>query len=144
MQVVEKAFGYITREHEGQIQVLVFEQNTTGAGIQIPKGTVEEGETPLEGVIREMVEETGLTNLVVKGLIAQDYAEHYSGALQKRYFFHLTSNEVRHTWQHNPTGLNEGNLQFTFYWIKEEQSEVLAKGHSDYLYRIFTSVTHER
>lgn len=27
MQVIEKAFGYITRTHEDQLQVLVFEQN---------------------------------------------------------------------------------------------------------------------
>ncbi|OEC00679.1 DNA mismatch repair protein MutT [Lysinibacillus sphaericus] len=136
MQVLEKAFGYITRKYDDRIQVLVFEQNTEGAGIQIPKGTIEDGETPLEAVIREMVEETGLTNLEVQGLIAQDYAEHYSGALQKRYFFHLTSNELQHTWQHNPTGLNEGNLQFTFYWIEKEHDVELAKGHGDYLYRI--------
>ena len=43
MQVIEKAFGYITRTHEDQLQVLVFEQNSVGAGIQVPKGTVEEG-----------------------------------------------------------------------------------------------------
>lgn len=144
MQVLEKAFGYITRECEGRIQVLVFEQNTAGAGIQIPKGTVEEGETPLEAVIREMAEETGLTNLEVKGLIAHDYAEHYSGALQKRYFYHLISNDPRPTWQHNPTGVNEGNLQFTFYWIEDKDAVVLAKGHGDYLYRIFGSVMNER
>lgn len=136
MEVFEKAFGYITREWEGRIQVLVFEQNTLGAGIQIPKGTVEDGETPLEAVLREMVEETGLTNLKVKGLIAQDYAEHYSGAIHKRYFYHLLSNESRPTWQHNPTGLNEGNLRFTFYWIEENDNVVLAKGHGDYLYRV--------
>lgn len=136
MEVLEKAFGYITRDWEGRIQILVFEQNTVGAGIQIPKGTVEDGETPLEAVLREMVEETGLTNLKVKGLIAQDYAEHYSGAIHKRYFYHLLSNESRPTWQHNPTGLNEGNLRFTFYWIEENDNVVLTKGHGDYLYRV--------
>ncbi|WP_324728400.1 NUDIX domain-containing protein [Lysinibacillus fusiformis] len=99
MQVVEKAFGYITREHGEQIQVLVFEQNTVGAGIQVPKGTIEEGETPLEAVKREMLEETGLTTLVVQGLIAQDYFNHPSGVLQKRYFYHLTiSGETKDTW----------------------------------------------
>lgn len=144
MQVLEKAFGYITRQYEERLQVLVFEQNTVGAGIQIPKGTVEEGETPLEAVMREMVEETGLTNLIVQGLIAQDYAEHYSGALQKRYFYHLTSDEPRQQWQHNPTGLNESNLQFTLYWMDEEHAVKLASGHGDYLYRIFSSVSTER
>ncbi|WP_283779038.1 NUDIX domain-containing protein, partial [Lysinibacillus sp. D4B1_S16] len=71
--------------HGEQIQVLVFELNTVGAGIQVPKGTIEEGETPLEAVKREMLEETGLTTLVVQGLIAQDYFNHPSVVLQKRY-----------------------------------------------------------
>lgn len=143
MQVVEKAFGYITREHEEQIQVLVFEQNTIGAGIQVPKGTIEEGETPLEGVKREMLEETGLTTLVVQGLIAQDYFNHPSGVLQKRYFYHLTtSEETRETWQHHPTGINEADLLFSFYWISAEQDTKLAKGHGDYLYRVLAKVKY--
>lgn len=140
MQVVEKAYGYITREHAGSIQVLVFEQNTEGSGIQIPKGTVEEGETPLEAIAREMFEETGLTDLVVHNLIAQDYYEHYSGALHKRYFYHLTTHEQRDTWQHAPTGLNEGGLKFSFYWIQDAQEVLLAKGHGDYLYRVLSKV----
>lgn len=141
MQVIEKAFGYITREHGEQIQVLVFEQNTVGAGIQVPKGTIEEGETPLEAVKREMLEETGLTTLVVQGLIAQDYFNHPSGVLQKRYFYHLTiSGETKDTWQHYPTGLNEADLLFSFYWISAEQDTLLAKGHGDYLYRILAKV----
>ncbi|MCK1988980.1 MULTISPECIES: NUDIX hydrolase [Lysinibacillus] len=141
MQVVEKAFGYITREHGEQIQVLVFEQNTVGAGIQVPKGTIEEGETPLEAVKREMLEETGLTTLVVQELIAQDYFNHPSGVLQKRYFYHLTiSGETKDTWQHYPTGLNEADLLFSFYWISAEQDTLLAKGHGDYLYRVLAKV----
>lgn len=141
MQVVEKAFGYITREHGEQIQVLVFEQNTVGAGIQVPKGTIEEGETPLEAVKREMLEETGLTTLVVQGLIAQDYFNHPSGVLQKRYFYHLTiSGETKDIWQHYPTGLNEADLLFSFYWISAEQDTLLAKGHGDYLYRVLAKV----
>jgi len=140
MQVIEKAFGYITRTHEDQLQVLVFEQNSVGAGIQVPKGTVEEGETPLDAVKREMLEETGLTTLVVQALIAQDYFNHPSGVLQKRYFYHLTSDETRDAWQHHPTGLNEGDLIFSFYWISAEQDALIAKGHGDYLYRLLAKV----
>ncbi|WP_375199309.1 NUDIX hydrolase [Bacillus sp. RS11] len=140
MQVVEKAFGYITREHESRLQVLVFEQNTEGAGIQIPKGTVEKGETPLEAVTREMFEETGLSHLTVKALIAQDYFNHHSGVLQKRYFYHLTTNENRDTWQHCPTGVNESGFVFSFYWISSEQEVTLAQGHGDYLHRVLARV----
>ncbi|XRD23763.1 DNA mismatch repair protein MutT [Lysinibacillus fusiformis] len=142
MQVVEKAFGYITREHGEQIQVLVFGQNTVGAGIQVPKGTIEEGETPLE--VRKAGDAGGdrvLTTLVVQELIAQDYFNHPSGVLQKRYFYHLTiSGETKDTWQHYPTGLNEADLLFSFYWISAEQDTLLAKGHGDYLYRVLAKV----
>ena len=140
MQVVEKVYGYITREHAGHIQVLVFERNTEGSGIQIPKGTVEKGETPLEAIVREMAEETDLTDLVVHDLIAQDYFEHYTGALHKRYFYHLTTEEQRDSWQHDPAGINESGLQFSFYWIQDMQEVSLAKGHGDYLYRILSKV----
>lgn len=140
MRVVEKAYGYITREYEGHLQVLVFEQNTEGAGIQIPKGTIEEHETPLEAIVREMFEETGLTDLVVHNLIAQDYFEHYTGILHKRYFYHLTTEEQRDSWQHEPTGMNESGMQFSFYWIQDKQEILLAKGHGDYLYRVLSRV----
>ena len=140
MQIVEKVYGYITREHAEHIQVLVFEQNTEGSGIQIPKGTIGKGETPLEAIVREMVEETGLAGLVVQDLIAQDYFEHYTGALHKRYFYHLTTEMQRDSWQHNPTGINESGLQFSFYWIQDTQEVLLAKGHGDYLYRVLSKV----
>ena len=140
MQVVEKAYGYITREQEGRLQVLVFEQSTEGSGIQIPKGTIEEGETPLEAITREMFEETGLEDLVVHNLIAQDYFEHYTGVLHKRFFYHLTTNELRDSWQHSPTGKNERGLQFSFYWIYDPHDVSLAKGHGDYLYRVLSKV----
>ena len=140
MQVVEKAYGYITRKCEGQLQVLVLEQNLIGSSIQVPKGTIEEGETPLEAIAREMFEETGLTDLIVQQLIAQDYYEHHSGALHKRYFYHLTTEEIRDVWQHNPTGMNEGGLQFSFSWINNLSEVSLAKGHGDYLYRILSKV----
>ena len=140
MQVVEKAYGYITRKHEGHLQVLVFEQNSVGSGIQVPKGTIEEGETPLEAIAREMFEETGLTDLIVQELIAQDYFEHYSGALHKRYFYHLTTEEKRDAWLHSPTGINERGMQFSLYWINDPSEVSFAKGHGDYLYRLVANV----
>ena len=137
---MEKVYGYITREHKGQKQVLVFKQNTQGARIQIPTGTIDERESPLEAIAREMFEETGITDLVVQDLIAMDYYEHYSGALQKRYFYHVTTNEFRESWQLNPIRLNESSLQFSFYWIYDTHDVLLAKGHGDYLYRVLSKV----
>ena len=56
--VVEKVTAFITRERNGVKELLLFKHPT--AGIQIPAGTVEEGETPETAVRREVYEETGL------------------------------------------------------------------------------------
>lgn len=37
MQVLEKAFGYITRKYDDRIQVLVFEQNTEERAFKFQK-----------------------------------------------------------------------------------------------------------
>ena len=56
--VVKKVTAFITRERNGVEELLLFKHPT--AGIQIPAGTVEEGETPETAVRREVHEETGL------------------------------------------------------------------------------------
>lgn len=56
--VVEKVTAFVTRERNGVKELLLFKHPT--AGIQIPAGTVEEGETPETAVMREVYEETGL------------------------------------------------------------------------------------
>ena len=57
-EVVQKVTAFIVRERGGVKEVLVFKHPT--AGIQIPAGTVEEGEDLETAVKREAYEETGL------------------------------------------------------------------------------------
>ena len=55
-----KVFAYITHGN----QLLVFSHpDFPEAGIQVPAGTIEEGETAEAAVMREAFEETGLANL---------------------------------------------------------------------------------
>ncbi|HEX6777377.1 MAG TPA: NUDIX domain-containing protein, partial [Ktedonobacterales bacterium] len=62
-----RAYAYVTRMKDRTRQVLVFsQQNDPEAGIQIPGGGIEPEETPLEGVRREIVEETGLLDCLVE------------------------------------------------------------------------------
>lgn len=56
--VVEKVAAFVTRERNGVKELLLFKHPR--AGIQIPAGTVEEGETPETAVKRDVYEETGL------------------------------------------------------------------------------------
>lgn len=63
MLIVRKATAFITRESDSGREVLVFTHPR--AGIQLPAGTVEAGETFEQGVLREVHEETGLTDVSI-------------------------------------------------------------------------------
>jgi 8-oxo-dGTP pyrophosphatase MutT (NUDIX family) len=64
MQVVEKVTAFVTREMANGRQLLIFRHPWNG--LQLPAGTVEEGESPETAVLREAAEETGLEGLVLK------------------------------------------------------------------------------
>jgi ADP-ribose pyrophosphatase YjhB (NUDIX family) len=58
-----KVLAYITREYNNDIQLLVFTQRDyPDAGLQIPAGTVEEGEEIENALFREIHEESGVTH----------------------------------------------------------------------------------
>lgn len=65
--VVGKVVALITRLGPAGPELCVFEHPT--AGIQLPAGTLEEGEEPLSGAMREAFEETGLEGLEVTGAL---------------------------------------------------------------------------
>ena len=62
--IIEKVTDFITRRAYGTTELLLFEH--PAAGIQIPAGTVEVGETPAAAALREAAEETGLTDLTIR------------------------------------------------------------------------------
>jgi len=58
-----KVLAYITREHKNETQLLVFtHRDYPDAGLQIPAGTVEEGEEIEHALFREIHEESGVTH----------------------------------------------------------------------------------
>ncbi|MBN1978804.1 MAG: NUDIX domain-containing protein [Anaerolineae bacterium] len=57
--IIEKVTAFVTRQREGERQLLLFEH--PDAGVQIPAGTIEIEESPERAVLREAAEETGLT-----------------------------------------------------------------------------------
>ncbi len=62
--VIEKVTAFVTRERDGVRELLVFKHPK--AGIQIPAGTVEDGENPETAVKREVYEETGLQTVKIE------------------------------------------------------------------------------
>ena len=86
--IMEAALGkvtaFITRATSTERELLVFLHPT--AGLQLPAGTVEAGETPEAAVIRETAEETGLHSVSIVELLAvipQPLAEDERMVLQR-------------------------------------------------------------
>jgi len=65
MPTIHKVAVFITRHNDTEL--LVFEHPY--AGIQIPAGTVEEGETPTQAAVREAAEETGLRDFTTRAYL---------------------------------------------------------------------------
>lgn len=58
---LEKVTAFVTRQGPAGLDLLLFRH--PDSGIQLPAGTVEEGEPPEQAALREVREETGLANV---------------------------------------------------------------------------------
>ncbi|MDX8047149.1 NUDIX domain-containing protein [Gracilibacillus sp. S3-1-1] len=132
---MNKAYGYVTRWRHGKRQVLVFRHSIPAAGIQIPKGTVKEGETPLQAVVREMKEETGLEAFKVVRFLTEDDWNADDGAVHHRFFYEMEVAVTPDEWDFRPVGGGEEEgLTFHYFWINSIDEVELARGHADYLH----------
>jgi len=104
MLTFDKVTAFVTRPHGAGHDLLLFEH--PNAGIQLPAGSVEEGEDPQNAVVREVAEETGLTAVTVR----QDlgcHEEHFPP--ETRVLAHATTVYARpdpasFDWIHMPRG----------------------------------------
>ena len=120
--ITGKVVAYITQGD----RLLVFSHPAfPEAGIQVPAGTMKEGEAPEEAVLREAREESGLDELEIRSLLGvQDYdlAAYGRAEIQRRYFFHLEFHgEAPATWRHyeaNPSDGSPAPIEFEFYWVR--------------------------
>ncbi|MCY4107452.1 MAG: NUDIX domain-containing protein [Chloroflexi bacterium] len=121
MRVVEKVVAYVTKG----THLLVFRHVDFDAGIQVPAGTLEPGESPRDGVLREAEEETGLDGLEVRRFLgARDYEMSPYGLAEvhRRYYFHLEcKGDAPSTWRHfesHPSGCPSERIEFELYWVR--------------------------
>lgn len=128
MQRKNKVYAYITRRDH----LLVFRHvDFPEAGIQVPGGTLEEGEEPADAVLREACEETGLVELRMMSYLGK-HEWHISNSageeIHYRYFYHLVcTQEAPDTWQHyerHPSGGSTVPILFDFYWLPLPKAEI--------------------
>lgn len=115
-----KVLAYVTR---GQ-KLLVFDQpQSPAAGIQVPAGTMEDGETPEQAVLREAHEETGLTALRLStflGELRRDMRDFGKDELHHRFYFHVICEEsTPETWEWLEPSPSERVkvFPFRFFWV---------------------------
>jgi len=122
-QTLHKVAAYITHNR----QLLVFTQpDFPEVGVQVPAGTVGEGELFDDAVLREAQEETGLSDLVIEAclgtriydmrLITGDEVDIH------RHYYHLSYpgpiHEARwQNWEETPSGGETEPILFELYWV---------------------------
>ncbi|NJO80170.1 MAG: NUDIX domain-containing protein [Cyanobacteria bacterium RM1_2_2] len=139
-----KVFAYITHQN----RLLVFSHpDCSAAGIQVPAGTVEPGETLQAAILREAYEETGLLKLKLIGYLGSctyDMSPWGGPASQQRHFFHLEWEPVEregepiHSWQHYETsGGKRYPILFELFWVAlPEDVPKLIAGHDQMLSKL--------
>ncbi len=112
-----KVWAYIMRDRQGEQQLLVFEHTDKDAGIQIPAGTVDQGETPEAAMQRELLEESGLDIQTFSPLKTME-AVWESEQVQAHLFAAWAPLDVADDWTHEVTGQGEDNgMRFHYYWL---------------------------
>ncbi len=119
--VKQKVVAYIT--HGGRL--LVFRHTDfPEAGIQVPAGTVEAGETLDAAALREAQEETGVACLSLVGKLGEtrfDPRPWGRDELHHRTYYHLAyEGTPPDTWQHGemtPSDGSAGPIRFEFFWV---------------------------
>lgn len=137
---VRKAFAYITRNTARGTEVLVFAHVEPESGIQVPKGTIEQGETPEEAVLREAYEETGLVGLELTRPLATDTVrfpnDPANDRIHERHFYQLrASAPTPERWRHQVSaGKGDKGMTFTCFWLDICQSDEIIANMGDYMY----------
>lgn len=120
---VQKACVYATRADGA---VLVFEGPGHEA-LQVPKGTVDPGETARKAAFRELAEESGVGAVSGIRQLASDCwhrrATPDGDRWYVRHFFQVAIHDPRERWDHEVTGSGaEVGETFSFCWLRPERA----------------------
>lgn len=141
MRRPQKVVAYIVRDERLLVFVHADDQRFDQSGLQVPAGTVRDGELPQDAVLREAVEETGLADLrVVRYLGAGEYdVRPYADEVQVRHYFQLTTDAdtVPQRWTSIERGDGTGEpIRFELYWLALTQAHAVSAGQAAFIGRL--------
>lgn len=133
-----KVFIYLVRNQGTRAELLVLASHDE-PGVEVPKGSVNPGESLKQAVFRELAEETGITSArIVKGLGSAVWQD------ENQHFFQLEATEVHpDTFEHTVTGNDvDHGLRYCFRWcrIDTDLATVLVQGCDRFIPELRRSV----
>lgn len=126
MKTIDKVVVYVTCQKPGSEKYCLLLFRHVGipeAGIQVPAGTIEIGESPESAALREIREESGLSQLnLVRSLGIRffDCRPFGKDEIHRRFFYHYEAQgDFPGSWQHTelyPSDLSAESYLFEFWW----------------------------
>jgi 8-oxo-dGTP pyrophosphatase MutT (NUDIX family) len=133
---VRKAFAYVTHRD----RLLLFSHPLEPeAGLQVPAGSMLDGEAPEDAALREAREETGLEDLRIVRFLGEthrDLADRGRDEVHHRFYFHIECDGAPpERWRHiepDPSDGSEPPL-FELWWTPLDDVPELIAGHGEML-----------
>jgi 8-oxo-dGTP diphosphatase len=137
--VRQRVVAYITRERHGRTELLTIEhRDLPEAGLQVPAGRVDPGETLEQGVHREVAEETGLHDVRVIRMLPEFEAE-YENRYESHAFHLVSESETSDSWEHEVRGEgSDAGLVYVCRWVPLTQDLRLWNGRDPMLRHLLT------
>ena len=128
-----RGVAYVVRGNE----LLVFEQDQTARGLEVPAGRLEPGESLRAAIVREVREEAGVEAEFVEELgMLEDVAPRY-GELRVNHFVAMRTDDPRDAWSHAVTGSgDEVGLVFNCRFVPLDRELDLRPPQGAFLHRL--------
>jgi ADP-ribose pyrophosphatase YjhB (NUDIX family) len=120
--VRKRVVAYVTREHGGCNELLVFDhRGMPEVPTQVPAGRIDAHETLEEGVLREVEEETGLTDVRIAAELADadEFTQLFGPSAHRSWAFHAVAKAGGpDKWEHSVSGTGmDAGLVFLCRWV---------------------------